>query len=263
MKRGREPLPYELLPSADTWVWRYLSLAKFLDILHSSSLYLARVDCLEDSFEGTFSDGSLAEFAVEWGTPYPDGLELLSRWVPCVSYVSCWCASSDESAALWSIYGGAGGLAIQSTVGGLQRAFPSVLDSKNDHIVNQAVRSVQYIDYRTQHPYLNDLMGPICYKRRAFAFERELRVIRQEIPSATAKDRPGGMAIKLGPAPERFGIRLPIIMSDVITGVYVAPGSPDWIHEGVRKLMDRFGLEAVPCHQSSLDELPAFGRLSV
>jgi hypothetical protein len=154
----------------------------------------------------------------------------LTQWVPCRSFVSCWHESDIESVALWKIYAGSeGALAIQSTVGALQSIFPEVTTANGDVLVNQAVRRVQYIDYRTEHPYLNDFMGPLCYKRRAFAYEQEIRVIRQEFPTGPANNRPGGRAIKMGPPPEHQGIEIPVDLTKLIEAVHLAPASPAWM----------------------------------
>lgn len=152
-------------------------------------------------------------------------------------------------------------MAIRSTVGTLQAIFPEFTKREGDTLVNQAVRSVQYIDYRTEHPFLNDVMGPLCYKRRAFAYEQEIRVIRQELPSVPVNDRPNGRAIQMGPPPEQRGVAIPVDLTTLIEAVYLIPASPAWILDVVAEAMRRFDLGGIPCRQSSLDELPDFGRL--
>lgn len=172
MPKDKTPVPYEMLPPAETPAWRYLSLAKFLSFFINRSVFLCRADLFDDVFEGSFTEGSLRGHADEWGAEFPDNLMAMVRWIPCRSFVSCWHASEVESAALWKLYaGGEGSLAIKSTIGALQRAFPSTLETRGDLIINQDVRRVQYIDYRTAHLHLNDLAGPLSYERQAFSFE--------------------------------------------------------------------------------------------
>jgi hypothetical protein len=262
MPESKEPQKYEILPPADTFVWRYMSLAKLLALFRSRALYLSRADQFDDPFEGSFSEGSLRDQEKDWGLASPESLVTMTQWLPYRSFVSCWHASNDESMALWRIYAGSeGALAIRSRVGVLQTIFPEITEPTGDMILNQAVRSVQYIDYRTEHPHLNDVMGPLCYKRRAFAYEQEIRVIRQEIPTGPAKDRPGGRAIQLGPPPEQKGIQIPIDLMTLIESIWLAPLSPPWLVDVVTETMRRFDLGDIPCRQSSLDELPDFGRL--
>lgn len=164
-------LPYEVLPPPETIVWRYLSLAKLLALLRMRALFFCRADHFDDIFEGAFSEGSLRDHAKEWGTKFPEDLVKLIQWIPCRSFVSCWHASEVESVALWKIYAPSeGSLAIKSTIGALQKAFPEKLERSGDLLVSQDIRRIQYIDYRTEHPDINDLAGPLCYKRRAFTF---------------------------------------------------------------------------------------------
>jgi hypothetical protein len=262
MPESKEPQKYEILPPADTPVWRYLSLAKLLALFRSRALFLTRADQFDDPFEGSFSEGSLKDHEKDWGSEFPENLVTMTRWLPYRSFVSCWHASDVESVALWKIYAGSeGALAIRSTVGALQALFPEVTEREGTTLVNQAVRSVQYIDYRTEHPFLNDVMGPLCYKRRAFAYEQEIRVIRQEIPTGPAKNRPGGWAIQFGPPPEHRGVEFPVNLASLVEEVYLAPSSPAWLLDVIAETMHRFDLDSIPCRQSSLDELPDFGML--
>ena len=262
--KDKAPPPYELLPLAETPVWRYLSLAKLLALLTSRSVFLCRADRFADAFEGSFTEGSLRDHADEWGTEYPDNLVTLARWIPCRSFVSCWHASEVESAALWKVYAGEeGAIAIKSTIGALQRAFPSMLESNGDLIVSQDVRRVQYIDYRTAHPHLNDLAGPLCYKRQAFSFEQEIRVIRQELPTGPSPraGQPNGRAILMGPPPEDAGREIVVNVEQLVEAVYIAPSSPAWLLPTVSQTIKALGFSGMNCRQSSLDELPEFGRI--
>lgn len=261
-----EQQQYETLPPDNTPVWRYISLAKLLALLRTKSVFFCRADQFDDVFEGAFTEGSLRELAEQWGGEYPESVIQLCSWLPSRSFVSCWHAANVESAALWKIYAGVeGSLAIQSTVGALKKAFPSILEKKGDDlIVSQDVRRVQYIDYLTEHSFINDLAGPLCYKRQAFSFEQEIRVIRQELPSISkpSPERPNGRAINLATPPAEVGREIEVNLDELIEKVYLAPSSPAWLLPTVRSAMERFGFTTIECRQSSLDELPAFGRLS-
>jgi hypothetical protein len=262
--KDKTPLPYEILPPVETPIWRYLSLAKLLAMLRTKSVFLCRADLFDDAFEGSFTEGSLRDYEGEWGVRYPDNHATMTRWIPCQSFVSCWHASEHESAALWKIYAGAeGALAIRSTIGALQVAFPSTSEFRDDLIVSQDIRRIQYIDYRTAHPYLNDPAGPLCYKRQAYSFEREIRVIRQELPSGPSPraGQPNGRAIQMGPPPKETGREIAVNLEHLIEAIYIAPNSPDWLLPAVRETIKAFGFHGIDCRQSSLDELPEFGRM--
>jgi hypothetical protein len=259
--KGDKTQPYEILPPPETPVWRYLSLAKLLSLLHTEALFLSRADLFEDRFEGSFTEGSLREHEKAWGTEFPEDLITLTRWTPCRSFVSCWCASKEESAALWRIYGSSSGsCAIVSTVGALDKFFPETIETVGDVLVNQAVRKVVYIDYRSEHPHLNDMMGPLCYKRRAFAYEQEIRVIRQEFLTGPSKRRPNGRAIVMGDEPEQNGKQIKVDLNALLDAIHIAPSSPEWLKGVVTETLRRFEM-TTPCYQSSLDELPDYGRI--
>jgi hypothetical protein len=49
----------------------------------------------------------------------------------------------------------------------------------------------------------------------------------------------------------------------LIEAVYLAPSSPAWLLEVIDETMRRFDLGGIPCRQSTLDELPEFGRLNL
>ncbi|MEZ5384033.1 MAG: hypothetical protein R3F13_00820 [Prosthecobacter sp.] len=237
-------------------------MAKFLSLLRNRSIFLCRADLFDDVFEGTFTKGSLQEQEIESGSKFPDELVDMARWIVCRSYVSCWHVSSVESAALWKIYAGSdGAIAMKSSIRALKECFPDKIERHGNSIVNQSIRSVQYIDYRTAHPYLNDLAGPLCYKRQAFRFEQEIRVIRQELPTVPSKNRPNGKTILLGPAPDEKGLEIQVNIERLIDTVYLAPSSPSWMLPTIRDTLKNFGMGNINCQQSSLDELPEFGRL--
>jgi hypothetical protein len=261
---SNEILPYEELPPDETPVWRYFTLAKMLDFVTSKALFLSRADLLNDAFEGSFTSGSLAGFLAETGSIFTDGLLALSQWVPCRSFVSCWHLSTGESAALWQVYGGRdGALAIRSTVGALRRAFPESHESTPDTLVHQTVRRMQYIDYAHEHPYINDLAGPLSYKRHAFSYEQEIRVIRQVLPTRPSPrpDQPDGKSIVMGSPPTERGIHAQVDVADLVVAVHLAPATPTWQQGTIRRILDLAGYRGMQCQQSSLDDLPEFGTL--
>lgn len=52
-----EDWPFLEVAGSET-LWRYLDLAKFSDLLNTSTLYFARPDRFQDPFEGRFSPGN-------------------------------------------------------------------------------------------------------------------------------------------------------------------------------------------------------------
>lgn len=52
-------IPNNWIPSPNTVIWRYMSFAKFELLMNDRSLFFARVDKLEDDFEGSWSKATL------------------------------------------------------------------------------------------------------------------------------------------------------------------------------------------------------------
>lgn len=260
--KKEEVAEYEELPPGDTPVWRYMSLAKLVALISSRSLFLCRADLLDDPFEGSFSEASVQQHRQKWGDA--ERTVLLSRWIPCWSFVSCWHASDHESMGLWKIYAESeGSVAVQSTINRLRRAFPKVLEPGEDRIIHQDVNKVVYTDYESDYPDINLLGAPLCYKRLAFEYEREIRVIRQEIPSGPSEDRSGGRAIKFNCLPTEPGREIDVDIEDFIKAVYVAPTDPAWVRRSVVAAMSLFGFGDIPVKQSSLGNQPEISRLIV
>lgn len=255
-------MPTEILPPDESLVWKYMSLTKLLSLLQTEALFFSRADQFEDLHEGAFTFASMERFKEEHEVSFEEHFLTLTRQIPMRSFVSCWHSSQVESVALWKIYGQIeGSIALLTTVGALKSAFPSTNDSVNGPLISQDIRSVQYIDYREENPELSELTGTLCYKRLAFSYEKEIRVIRQEFPTRPSVSRPGKRVITLEPLPTELGRQLSVSVSELVHRLYLAPSSPEWVLPVVRSLMDRYGYSAIECCQSQLDELPEVGRL--
>lgn len=263
-----EKQQYELLPPDETTVWRYLSLAKFLALLKTKSIFFSRADFFDDPFEGSFTEGSLKEDAAKWGDWGIESLHhayFVSKNIPFHSFISCWHASEVESVALWKIYAKEeGGVAIKSTIGDLKKAFPSITDRIDNKLVTQDIYRVQYIDYRTVHPHLNNLAGPLCYKRQAFSYEQEIRVIRQVIPTVPKprEGHPDGRAIQISKKSVNTGLEIAVNIDELVKAIYLTPFSPSWLLPTICGTIKAFGKD-IDCSRSNIDELPEFGGIGL
>jgi Protein of unknown function (DUF2971) len=227
--------------SRDVRVWRYTDLGKFLWTLSKSALYLRRADLLPDRFEGSAPlrehdrlVEAAQEFAASKGWQPFDHAEVLRQLLPQhrryrlalnrASHVNCW-RHGDESEAMWRLYcGQKEGVAMVTSFGRL-----------NDSISDPAVRlaAVRYIDYSTEvFPDANWLQA-ITHKRKAFAHEQEVRIVRwllnewQRQLAENAPDAPAGMEMAWD-------------ASHVLESVVVSPYSDEWYFETVRAVVERF-----------------------
>ena len=152
----------------ETRVWRYMSLGRFLTMLHTSALFFCRVDKLEDEYEGTYprleSPGTGGEMVVA----YRQARRMTTA-------INCWHINEHESVAMWALYvRSSEGVAIASRVGRLDDAF-----QKSTFLPGRArwgMGRVAYVDYEG----LAESWGigapePFLCKRVAYAHEQELR----------------------------------------------------------------------------------------
>jgi hypothetical protein len=86
---------------------RYIDLPKFLDLLHSRTMYLRRADGFPDRFEGALTPA----FRKAMDDAHKSGDLKLSaadfyRRTREGNFVSCWSIGARDSTALWQLYGG-------------------------------------------------------------------------------------------------------------------------------------------------------------
>ena len=53
-----------------------------------------------------------------------------------------------------------------------------------------------------------------------------------------------------------FGAQVPVDLRELITGVYVAPGSGVWFFDLVQRVMQRYGFDEVTVVRSDIDSAP-------
>jgi hypothetical protein len=207
----------------DTVVWKYLDLSKFLDLLLSKKLFMSRSDKFEDQYEGTFSEPTFEEIK-KLAIDNPEFLNYYKTHREKVA-VSSWHINEYESFAMWQIFTqNSEGLAIQSTIGRLQKA---VNPEKN---FDQYIGEVNYIDYKKEYIPFDDSFFPFLFKRKSFQYEREVRIITDTSQSN----------LKLNE-----GLKINVDINELIEKIYIHPKSENWYKKLVIELVERlgFGLE--------------------
>ena len=104
-----EAHPHLNTPPDNTVLWRYSDFAKFLHLLETRTLWFARVDQFEDPLEATYTDAELKHLrALQPGVAesHSRGVEFIRA----TGFVNCWRAGSDESLAMWDLYGKGSGI---------------------------------------------------------------------------------------------------------------------------------------------------------
>lgn len=207
----------------DTIIWKYLDLSKFLDLLLSRQLFMSRSDKFEDQYEGTFSEPTFEEIK-KLAIDNPDFLNYYKTHREKVA-VSSWHINEYESYAMWQIFTqNSEGLAIQSTIGRLQKAVTP------ENNFDQYIGEVNYIDYKKEYIPFDDSFFPFLFKRKSFQYEREVRIITDTSQSN----------LKLND-----GLKINVDIDQLIEKIYIHPKSENWYKKLVIELVERlgFGLE--------------------
>ncbi|WP_269684075.1 hypothetical protein [Flavobacterium lacustre] len=209
----------KLPDDSDTIVWKYLDLSKFLDLLLSQKLFMSRSDKFEDQYEGTFSEPTFEEIK-KLATDNPDFLNFYKTHREKLA-ISSWHINEYESFAMWQIFTqNSEGLAIQSTIGRLQKAL------KPETNINQYIGEVNYIDYKKEYIPFDDMFFPFLFKRKSFQYEREVRIISDISDSK----------IKIND-----GLKINVDISELIEKIYIHPKSENWYKNLVIQLVSELG----------------------
>jgi hypothetical protein len=202
-------------------IWRYMDLAKFVSLIQSRSLYLARLDKLADSYEGTITsrtaDGINEFFKQIGSTNTYKTMSKLFQESRQTTFVSCWHVNEHESEAMWRLYGLAGGgIAIQTTYSKLVES----IEFQHDVYIGL----VRYIDYSTD--ILPDVNGfsPAMHKRASFMHEREVRLVWY-----------WGSIPEHDQAPTH--LTMPWNLEAYVEKIYVDPNAPAYYFEAVQAVL--------------------------
>ncbi|QEE49694.1 DUF2971 domain-containing protein [Flavobacterium alkalisoli] len=206
-------------PDADTIVWKYLDLSKFLDLLLCKQLFMSRSDKFEDQYEGTFSEPTFEELK-KISENNPEFLDSYKTHRENV-VISSWHINEYESYAMWQIFTqNSEGLAIQSTVKRLEEAL------QPETRYEQHIGEVKYIDYKKEYiPFDNDFF-PFLFKRKSFQYEREVRIISNLTKHNLNINE---------------GVKINIDINKLIEKVYIHPKSENWYKNLVFQLMEQLG----------------------
>ncbi len=207
----------KLPENPDTIVWKYLDLSKFLELLLSRKLFMSRSDKFEDQYEGTFSEPTYEEIK-KLSENNPEFLDYYKSHREKV-VVSSWHINEYESFAMWQIFTQHNeGLAIQSTIGRLQKALKPEIN------YSQFIGEVNYIDYKKEYIPFDDMFFPFMFKRKSFQYEREIRII-----SDLSENN-----IKIND-----GIKIDVDVNQLIEKIYIHPKSENWYKKLVIELVSK------------------------
>jgi len=219
-----------------------MDFTKFASMLEDQALFFPNLSILSDPLEGFLTKPTVQKFRnIPAGLTSEEAAKRraigehnlkVMRMGRSLLYISAWHMSNHESVAMWELYVKSGeGIAIQSTVGRMISSFANSTE-------NVYVGEVKYVDYEKQEIPWNNTFFLALHKRKSFEYERELRAIVM--------------------SPENLpGKSVPIDLNSLILRVFVAPNSPIWIHDLVKKMLTKYGLKKEVVH-SGLEQNPMY-----
>jgi len=228
-------------------VWRYMDFTKFFSVVSTGSLFLCRADLLGDPFEGSFSKANIKLRHGVYKLPKAQ-LDKMQQQMANIAkgtrqwtYINCWHLSEYESAAMWRLY------AKSNEAVAIQTTYKNLTDSLPDNVY---IGLVQYIDYEKDWLPEGNIFFPFMHKRKSFAHEREVRIVRQDLPTSQR-------GIDVGRSNDLKGISVNTDLNLLIEKVYVAPTVPNWYFNLVEEVLKKYEINK-KVYSSRLDEEPVY-----
>jgi len=232
------PLPIQ---NEQSVIWRFMDFTKFVSVLDKGSLFLCRADKLDDSFEGSSTEldfkfwksnylmGKIREGKMgnammqqNW-QEISDGFATLKKLVN----INSWYMKEYESAAMWNLYAQTKeAVAIKSSCKRLRKSLPDC-----DQLL---IGQVKYIDYKKERMEEKCITDRFFYKRKSYEHEEEIRII-------LLKNLNGELPSTIQAVETEGGVYVETQIDTLIEKVYVAPNSPDWFRELVKRILKLYG----------------------
>lgn len=249
-------------------IWRYVSIEKYIDMLHTKTLYFSPLSFFEksDPFDGYIPVVGLTAMAsiinkqiapfqkfIDAVTPelnktgQSDKVKLVNDKIKesiiqgkygfkkissCIA-VNCWFLGDYESEAMWKIYSDNGkGIALRSTIGNLAKAL-----SEGDHEERIDIGRVKYFDFNDDTLSPKELVSdghlvPLL-KRKSYQHENEIRAfLTPKLP--IDKDMTNWI-----PRPYKITISIDDLIKDVI----VSPYASNLYESAVYDIGEKYGIK--------------------
>lgn len=223
-------------PDDGVTVWRYMDVAKFLDMICGSRIFFCNGRTLPDQFEGEVPAAifeARRQAAMAQGLTGRDLEEELAayRWnnadsMLSLALFSCWSMGEDESYALWKVYlaGQPFGVAVRSTVGRLLRSIEQGGDDYPEKFFIGKVRYTEELPGDSWHR-----LFMLTRKMPFYRYENEVRLIILNYPRSE-----GGTQT---PYPLNVGRYVKVDMETLIDGIVLSPFAPRHFHDSLQMVL--------------------------
>ncbi|WP_296187819.1 hypothetical protein [Pseudomonas sp. UBA1879] len=214
-------------PPDDTVIWRYMSVEKYLSLLHTKSLFMCRLDRFEDPWEGAYSVG------YESSNPETREVQAIRRGF---LFVNCWHANEHESAAMWDLYATRhAGVAIKTTIGSLKNSIIAPGEI--------FIGAVRYEDYSVYIPNLaGNVLFPALVKRRSFSHEHEIRLLALNYENSKWHSTDSEYPYYGYSVPGTLSMVCEVDLNLLLKDVMFSPSMPDWLFETLKDVSGRFNI---------------------
>ena len=149
------------------------------------------------------------------------------------TFVNCWHQGQNESEAMWRLYCGMQGVAIQTTYVKLKA---SVQQWDNPSI---GIGLVTYRDYDVDDITNSNFYIPLMSKRAAFGHEKEVRIVWSMVGQTYPNENTvwkSGIDVKTEPT----GMLLPWNPDDFIENIYINPYADLWYGNVIKTTVEKF-----------------------
>jgi len=244
------------IPSANSFLWRYMDFTKYVSILFNESLFFSSASMFNDPFEGA---RGLKENKASYDNSYINELAKALADKPDAdfdipptvedtakakelhdqmsehtlearqhTFLNCWHENEVESEAMWYLYSKdiTNAIAIRTTY---ERLYLSL--DKNPEI---QIGRVNYMDFSKGFTSKN---SEYWFKRSAFAHEKEVRAI------TTLHDNQG-----------KKGLNVPTKLDILIEKIYISPKASDWFVSLVQDISLKYGITKEIVHSDIAKE---------
>jgi hypothetical protein len=219
-----------------TDLWKYMDVSKFISLLSTSELWLARSNTLKDKREGSFSNEMKDGLSKIYEALQPESKEISStdpvnsaseyeQYVKNNSYFTCWHKNADDNMIMWEIYGKTeNSVAIKTNSSKLKSAFN--LEDVMKFSLEVALDDVEYIN-SDSIPSIQSSRQPFFVKRPHFNFEKEVRLYIRAREHHLNDSAP-------------FGYKIPIDLNILIEEIYVHPDAESWFFDAIVDLVKKY-----------------------
>ncbi len=218
----------------DQVLWRYMDLSKFISMLETNALWLARADTFRDKHEGRFPDvmkkiidKAYEKFDDDEKSIVKDTNDFQDYLIK-NSFISCWHKNLDENMVMWEIYGkDCNAVAVQTTV-------ESLIENIDTSSVKGTSLLLKNVIYQNASDITEVLPYTECFfrKRPHFTFEKEVRICLDTYSHL----KPLKSTV--------YGHNISVHINGLIEKILIHPDSSKWFMDVVNSITNKYEIHA-------------------